>query len=369
MSSCTNCDADNPVGSKFCKQCGTSLAALQSAAIPPGSQPLTTSDSCLSCGAALNPGAKFCKKCGISAVSVPVAEIAPVVAVETVAVVAPTAVAVAQLVTVVESPMNAPSPAIISEPKPDPEPLPVVAPPILAISETTSAPTPTDIPFAAVADTSHASGHDGADKLPPSLPVTDAGSDQKQLKMIVAGVVAIAVIAGGLFWWQSGKQPAEAAGTLPPPITDSVSATDTAAPSAPAPVPAEEVVPATAATTSQELVPAVTPPAPAAPVVPEKVTPAIVAKVAPPQEMQEKPAPAKKNNQAKPAETNDQVSAPVAGLLAKANTHLSSGQYDKAIATAESILAIDPANRAAKALIIKAKARQMDALKSNSSLE
>lgn len=367
MSSCTNCDADNPVGSKFCKQCGTSLAALQSAAIAPGNQPLTTSDSCLSCGAALNPGAKFCKKCGISAVGVPVAEIAPVAVVETVAVVAPTAVAVAQLITVAESPVNIPSPTIISEPKPEPEPLPVVVPPILATSETTSAPNPTDIPFAAVADTPHASGHDGADKLPPSLPVTDSGSDQKQLKMIVAGVVVIAVIAGGLFWWQSGKQPAETAGTLPPPITDSVSATDTAAPSAPAP--AEEVVPATPATMSQEPVPAVTPPAPVAPVVPEKVTPAIVAKVAPPQEVQEKPTPAKKNNQAKPSETNDQVSAPVAGLLAKANTHLSSGQYDKAIATAESILAIDPANRAAKALIIKAKARQMDALKSNSSLE
>ncbi|MBN3844898.1 hypothetical protein, partial [Burkholderia sp. Ac-20349] len=63
------------------------------------------------------------------------------------------------------------------------------------------------------------------------------------------------------------------------------------------------------------------------------------------------------------------ASPAIDGLLKRAQGDLSRGQYDKAIATAESVLALEPGNRPAKTLIDKAKARQMDALRNNSTLE
>lgn len=84
-----------------------------------------------------------------------------------------------------------------------------------------------------------------------------------------------------------------------------------------------------------------------------------------------KAAPAKEKPVAKPSRTEQEnpASSASAALLKKAEGYLSANQFDKAIATAESVLAIEPGNRAAKALVAKAKARQMDVLKSSSSLE
>ena len=46
---CSNCETENPVGTKFCKECGTRLGLV-----------------CASCGNALLPDAKFCSECGTS---------------------------------------------------------------------------------------------------------------------------------------------------------------------------------------------------------------------------------------------------------------------------------------------------------------
>ncbi|EKS9800023.1 hypothetical protein QDD67_006870, partial [Burkholderia cepacia] len=72
---------------------------------------------------------------------------------------------------------------------------------------------------------------------------------------------------------------------------------------------------------------------------------------------------------ARPSAAAHPAAPAVDGLLKRAQGDLSRGQYDKAIATAESVLAIEPGNRPAKTLIAKAKARQMDALRNNSTLE
>ena len=44
---CPSCGHDNPVGQRFCGECGTPLAAL-----------------CSSCGASNPPGQRFCGECG-----------------------------------------------------------------------------------------------------------------------------------------------------------------------------------------------------------------------------------------------------------------------------------------------------------------
>jgi class 3 adenylate cyclase/tetratricopeptide (TPR) repeat protein len=49
---CSICGTENPAGTKFCKECGTRLAA-----------------ACPACGAVLLAGAKFCGECGSSAVA------------------------------------------------------------------------------------------------------------------------------------------------------------------------------------------------------------------------------------------------------------------------------------------------------------
>jgi hypothetical protein len=74
-------------------------------------------------------------------------------------------------------------------------------------------------------------------------------------------------------------------------------------------------------------------------------------------------APERKSNATAPP------ASAISGLLRRANGDLSRGQYDKAIATAESVLMLDPGNGQAKALVARAKARQMEALRNSSSLE
>src|SRR5215472_8418531 len=47
MPGCTNCGAENPVGQKFCGNCGAGLATI-----------------CSSCGTSNPPGQRFCGECG-----------------------------------------------------------------------------------------------------------------------------------------------------------------------------------------------------------------------------------------------------------------------------------------------------------------
>lgn len=83
------------------------------------------------------------------------------------------------------------------------------------------------------------------------------------------------------------------------------------------------------------------------------------------------PAPARAAPAPKPvaSEASDAMARKVSTLLQKANGYLDNKQYDKAIATAESALELDPRSGAAQATISNAKARQMEALRSGSTLE
>lgn len=63
------------------------------------------------------------------------------------------------------------------------------------------------------------------------------------------------------------------------------------------------------------------------------------------------------------------MASKVRSLLGKADGYIASRQYDKAMAMAESALELDPSSSAAKSMIGKAKARQMEALKSGSSID
>ena len=65
MITCSNCGAENPLGQKFCGECGTALAA-----------------TCSSCGAANPPGQKFCGECGTVLEVTPRSGAPPAVAVE-----------------------------------------------------------------------------------------------------------------------------------------------------------------------------------------------------------------------------------------------------------------------------------------------
>lgn len=128
---------------------------------------------------------------------------------------------------------------------------------------------------------------------------------------------------------------------------------------APTPEPAPEKVPdpAPAASTARAL-PAAAP------------TPAVVAAQPAKPAKQVKPAAiAKTDTPARAPEVNETIARKVSVLLSKANGYVENKQYDKAIATAENVLELDPGSTAAQAMISKAKTRQLDALRSGSTLE
>ncbi|WP_354682670.1 hypothetical protein [Cupriavidus necator] len=185
---------------------------------------------------------------------------------------------------------------------------------------------------------------------------------QPSKALIAAGIAAaVAVGGGGLFWWYSGKQP-----TTP---VDQATQVQASRPT----LPAEATVPVHPNEPAQSVEATEPPgqPAPSAPVAsslppaPEAATqPLLNAAAAPALAAPKAPVPP-----AKPVAQADPMEAKIDELLRKAKLHVANGQFDKAIATAESVLAIDAGNRAARSLISNAKARQMEALRANTSLE
>ncbi|MDN7859769.1 hypothetical protein QZM81_28600 [Burkholderia cepacia] len=241
---------------------------------------------------------------------------------------------------------------------------------------------------------------------PIAQPATTNDDTSAKLKIIAAGVAVAVACAGGAFWWH-GRQasapatpepvaastvpavPANAAsditgaGTV---VASAVVATTPADTPASAPI---DTATGAAVTASPASGPAVvtnvatasvpaTPPAsntptasanaqqtsPFAKLQDDAPAPAAPAAIAEASRNKPRPAPP-----VHPSTAANPASPAVDGLLKRAQGDLSRGQYDKAIATAESVLAIEPGNRPAKTLIGKAKARQMDALRNNSTLE
>ncbi|MCA8345124.1 hypothetical protein [Burkholderia cepacia] len=263
-----------------------------------------------------------------------------------------------------------------------------------------------DTDTAAVPDTEPMRPASGVMPRPIAQPATASDDTSARLKIIAAGVAVAVACAGGAFWWH-GRQasapatpepvaastvpavPANAAsditaaGTV---IASAVVATTPANTPASAPI---DTATAAAVTASPATGPAVvtnvaTPSVPATPPASNPPTasanaqqtspfaklqddaPAPAAPAAVAEASRNKPRPAPP---VRPSTAANSASPAVDGLLKRAQGDLSRGQYDKAIATAESVLAIEPGNRPAKTLIGKAKARQMDALRNNSTLE
>ncbi|TYQ03455.1 UNVERIFIED_ORG: hypothetical protein JN05_05269 [Zoogloea ramigera] len=69
------------------------------------------------------------------------------------------------------------------------------------------------------------------------------------------------------------------------------------------------------------------------------------------------------------APASNPLSGKISAMLDKAENFIALRQFDKAIATAEAALDLDPASGAAKATLAKAKTKQSEALKSGSSIE
>ncbi|HGO6090132.1 TPA: hypothetical protein ACK3Q6_000808 [Burkholderia cepacia] len=265
------------------------------------------------------------------------------------------------------------------------------------VSDTDTAPAPDIEPIRPVS---------GVVSRPIAQPATTNDDTSAKLKIIAAGVAVAVACAGGAFWWH-GRQasapatpepvaastvpavPANAAsditgaGTV---VASAVVATTPADTPASAPI---DTATGAAVTASPASGPAVvtnvatasvpaTPPAsntttasanaqqtsPFAKLQDDAPAPAAPAAIAEASRNKPRPAPP-----VRPSTAANPASPAVDGLLKRAQGDLSRGQYDKAIATAESVLAIEPGNRPAKTLIGKAKARQMDALRNNSTLE
>lgn len=459
MTACTHCGTGLPVGLKFCKQCGTPVAATRNEA---------AGAPCRSCHAVLTPGQRFCNKCGT-----PVASANDNGAIETDAPAPPAEPAPQPAYAAAES-THAPAHDIgVESPAANtaPNDIPHVANIADAESGRASAPLPshgaaaTATPNAAadhrgdtvaashvspvvtdgqsgpagasasteaalaaddmiavetvaeprdVSDTDTAPAPDiepmrpvsGVVSRPIAQPATTNDDTSAKLKLIAAGVAVAVACAGGAFWWH-GRQasapatpepvaastvpavPANAAsditgaGTV---IASAVVATTPADTPASAPI---DTATAAAVTASPASGPAVvtnvaTPSVPATPPASNPPTasanaqqtspfaklqddaPAPAAPAAVAEASRNKPRPAPP---VRPSTAANSASPAVDGLLKRAQGDLSRGQYDKAIATAESVLAIEPGNRPAKTLIGKAKARQMDALRNNSTLE
>ncbi|WP_416050513.1 hypothetical protein [Cupriavidus basilensis] len=193
---------------------------------------------------------------------------------------------------------------------------------------------------------------------------TEPAPRQSSKALIAASIAAtVAVAGGGLFWWYSGKQPTppvdqatQVQASQPASPTETTVATQPSEPARPIQPQEPPAQPEPSAPVAATL-----PPAPAPAPAPE---PPPLATTAP-----AVPTPAPSAKPAKPVVQVDPMDAKIDELLRKAKGHVAKGQYDKAIATGESVLAIDAGNRAAKTLISNAKSKQMEALRSNTSLE
>jgi len=299
--------------------------------------------ACSGCGAELIAGAKFCRKCGTRPTDAEAAhaeDASPVPETAETAVQLE-AIPVPDITPEVTPPAVQPAGTTVTqEVEPEIAPLPIVPEPARTASTLEQGPSASTSPTA-----------------------TEPATRQPSKALTAAGIAAtVTVIGGGLFWWYSGKQSSTpvdqvtqvqaSQSTMPAEAALAARPSEPAQPIQPPPSRPAQPEPRTPASSPSLLAPA-----------PEPEPPQIAA-AAP-----ALPVPTDAVKHAKSLVQPDPMEAKVDELLRKAKGHIVKGQFDKAIATAESILAIDAGNRAAKALISNAKSRQMEALRSNTSLE
>lgn len=243
----------------------------------------------------------------------------------------------------------APAPETRAAPEPEPEQEPELAsprhdPPVATATDAATVPV------------------DGA--RDPAAPQPEPSASSRLTRMLVMGGAGIVIAGAGAAYYlladDAGSTPVAAVPSTPQP-PESVPEPQ----QAPTPLPAAPaVVPTPLSPAPVALEPAVQPAAPPPrveqPPTPAAQTPAPVRAVAaPPKPRAERtPPPA-------PAPADDGMRA----LLSRAEQYLAQAQFDKAIATAESILALHPDNRAARVLLDKAKTGQLEALRAGSSIE
>lgn len=293
--------------------------------------------SCAKCGNLNKPGAKFCKSCGekLELATTPVEPACPHCS----APLAPNAKFCKQCGTATSAPAAPPTP-----------PLAAAVPPSLAPTDEVVATPAVEPPARPTADTVTVETATGVSTPPQAA--TSAG-----IKIAAAVSALTVLVGGGFFVYQHISKPVPAADMRP---------------ATPAPVAASPAVSASA------------PPAEVAASIP------VVAEAPPEQASKAKAEPIAR--QGKPVHTaaamaplpvarteradtppvsdvNEAMARKVSTLIAKANGYLDNKQYDKAIATAENALELDPRSSAAQAMINRAKTRQMEALRTGSSLE
>jgi len=365
MTKCANCGTQHDGSAKFCKSCGKSLAQ----AVPAHEQ-LVASSNCPACASAVAPHVRFCKTCGTGLTDRVAAAVEP-------------AVSVADF-----SGMLAGRPAhdSVSAGRVVPDGPTTAAslsagPGVDAVTQARARATPAactapaSTPPVDVAPVVTPS----VDAAPISTPPTSVSAHNARTRgspSLIAGTTAIvlaSLVGAGTYWWSGSHK-----------STDTAPQADAAVLQTPAPVPAPRAAPAEP----------VSPPAPerstfsgadapAPPQAPAATSPQSDRPVATPAEeafdvprtgkpAQPKwaaPAPRPQTRPALQSARSNSLHDKVATMLSKGDGYIANQQYDKAVATGESVLVLDPDNAAAKALIRQAKARQLDALKSGTSLD
>ena len=194
-----------------------------------------------------------------------------------------------------------------------------------------------------------------------ALPVTASDGPASRTPLIVAvvAVIAIAVAGGGVYYWKYMRvSPEPSAGPAPEMSVETPLAV-TPEPMAPEPMAPEQT--AQEPTTQEPLLPEQPDSGPSPVESPETVA----TDTAPPQVATAPPVPvAPPLPPAAPAGLQPEIAARIRTMLRQGREYKQQLQYDKAIATAESVLMIDPGNRDAKRLMKDAKEGQQAALNS-----
>ena len=200
------------------------------------------------------------------------------------------------------------------------------------------------------------------------LPAPEASSKSRTKVIALAGAGLLLAAVGAAFIVLKPSAPsagAPAAPTVEVAPAPSLPEAQTPASTAPAAVP-EAIAPVAAEPARPATAPAATAPAAPGSVPAEATAPAVRGPAAQAAPAPQRPAPAAKPAAGKPAIPADEKSQ---ALLSRAEQYLQRAQFDKAIATAENILDLEPDNRAARVLLEKAKAKQLEALRNGSSIE
>lgn len=357
MTKCANCGTQNNGGAKFCKSCGTALAQ----AIPSPEQ-TSASNNCPACASPVVPGARFCKKCGtgltdhLTLAAEPAARVTESVGV----------------------PLVRPDHHIVSAAPAAPEkPVKEVSsacPDVDAVTKMAATPAASTVPTRTVPVAEAPVSPRPVAAAAVSAPSTSGSASNGKTKgsryilVGIGAVVLVGLVCVGSYWWSRSHK-----------STDTVPPANAGVPQTPAPMPTSPVAPAEplppsaperSASSGADVPAQPAPPAVASPpATPTAEASDAVRAAKPAQPKRAAPAPHAEARLALRSPQSDGLNEKVATMLSKGDSYIANQQYDKAVATGESVLVLDPDNATAKALIKRAKAKQLDALKSGTSLD